>query len=146
MNLVKRIGKIFIILSFAILSIGYTNSFAKDENNAFFFKIKEYHGNGRVDTGRYRETTNPKNMWKVGMKFSGEGNSTVTFFWLEHKNEDNVSDDMKVKQSMTTQYYKEADESANKSVVYLTGENNNYNSNTYNVSGYWDEETDKYAG
>lgn len=146
MKSVKRTAKICLALTLATLCFINTNVSAKDEDYSFYFKIGSYHANGRVDVGRYRQTTDKKNMWKVGMKFSGEGNGTTTNFWLEKKNEDNVSEDCQVRQSMTKQYYKAAYDSASKVTVYLTGENNNFDSNTYYVSGYWDEETGRYAG
>lgn len=118
---------------------------AADEDYDFAFMIKPYLGNGRVDSAgaRYRETDYAKNLWKVGLRKSGEGKGTKTSFWLEEYDETNVSGDI-IAQQGPTSYYEEAYPSASKKNVYLTGENNTYNDSRYNVSGVWDEETGKY--
>lgn len=71
---------------------------------------------------------------------SGEGKGTYTRFWLENYDEDNVSDFIKAKQGDAATYEK-AYGTASKVTVYLTGENNNFNGDKYNVTGIWDEET-----
>lgn len=126
------------------------NSYAKgDDNIGFSFDIKPYYRNTRVNDSqaRYRQTTDPNNMWKVGLRTSTEygGKGTITNFWLEDYNETNVSDDISAVQGSKV-YYKVAYNKAAKKNVYLTAENNGYDSVTYHVTGVWDEETGKYAG
>lgn len=145
MRLAKKLTKVVLVATLALASISSVSVFAGDGNHDFKFQIGSYWGNGSVETGRYRSTTNPNNMWKVNLKTSGEGEGTYTDFWLEKKDGENVSGDIRAKKGAGA-YYKAAYSSASKTTVYLTGENNNYSGNTYYVSGYWDEETGKLAG
>lgn len=113
---------------------------AKDDNISYKFRIGSYQTNGQDPNGRYRETGDVNNPWKVKMTSSGEGSGTVTNYWLENSNDDNVSSSVSVKQGKGF-YYNNPNSSANKTTVYLTAENNNYDGSAYNVAGYWDEET-----
>lgn len=89
---------------------------------------------------RYRQTKDPNNPWKVCLESSGEGKGSITTFWLEIKSGKNVSTGVNVKQGDPAKY-SAAYNDANAVTVYLTGQNNNYSSAVYNVSGFWDEET-----
>ena len=131
----KKLKTLSFVLAGAVSLCMGVNAFATDDNYSFAFMIKPYHANSRVESSgaRYRETTDPKNMWKVGLRKSGEGAGTITNFWLEVYDETNVSGDISAKQG-TKNYYKAA------------YENNGYDSIRYNVSGVWDEETGKYQG
>lgn len=140
MNNIKKIASIIIVLSLMIMFACTTNVFAGDANHNFSFTVGSYHKNGRNEVGRYRKTTNPNNAWKVQLVQSGEGSGTITRFWLEHYDGENVSDGVNVTQGVGATY-SPAYSSASQSTVYLTGENNNYNGASYSVSGYWDEET-----
>lgn len=143
-----KVVKVALVLCLAVSCAFSLNTFvlAGDANHSFGFRIGSWHGNGRItdSEARYRSTTDPNNMWKVQLVTSGEGTGTITNFWLELYNEQNVSGDISAKQG-TKQYYDSAYTSASRATVYLTGENNNYNGDTYYVSGFWDEETGKYA-
>lgn len=145
MRLAKKLTKVVLVATLTLACISSVSVFAGDGNHEFKFQIGSHWGNGSIEKGRYRSTTNPNNMWKVNLVTSGEGKGTYTDFWLENKNRDNVSGDIRAKQGAGA-YYKAAYSSASKTTVYLTGENNNYNGDTYYVSGYWDEETGKLAG
>lgn len=142
MRLVKKLTKVVLVATLVLSCISPVNVFAGDADHDFSFKIGAYYKNGRIDDNkaRYRKTTNPKNMWKVNLLYSGEGNGTVTMFWLENYNKDNVSIDIRAVQGEGVKY-EVAEPTASKTTVYLAGENNNFNSDTYYVSGYWDEET-----
>lgn len=74
------------------------------------------------------------------MQSSGEGARTVTTYWLENASGTNVSPSLNVKQGNGS-YYSAAYSNASKKNVYLTAQNNKYNSSRYSVSGFWDEET-----
>jgi hypothetical protein len=119
---------------------------AADENIGFSFKIGSWHKNGRIadNKARERSTTNPDNQWKVRLKSTGEGAGTISTFWLELYSERNVSPNINATQGYTV-YYKSAYLNASRTWVYLTGQNNNFNSDSYYVSGIWDEETQKIA-
>lgn len=113
----------------------------EDNDVKYHFNIGTYQSNSR-SSGRYRETTNTENKWKVKMTYTNEGEGTYTTYWLEHYNGDNVSPAHTIRIADGTKYYS-AWSSASKSTVYLTAENNNNNNITYTVKGYWDEETGK---
>lgn len=138
----SKITSITFIAAVVVTSIFSINAYASNDNIAFEFKIGSWQSNGRVSDAkaRLRETTNVDDQWKVGLKSSGEGTGTITRFWLEVYNKDNVSPAVNATQGSSV-YYKKANSGASRAYVYLTGENNNFNGNTYYVSGIWDEET-----
>lgn len=107
---------------------------------AFNFKIGSYYSNG-YSGENYRQTTNIHNPWKVNLAYSGEGQGAYTTFWLDRKGYGRVSEAHDIKQGSGNHYY-DAYSTANASWVRLGAENNNYNGDTYTVTGYWDEETD----
>jgi hypothetical protein len=135
---------IALVGALAFSTISAINTFAAtvDNNIAYGFKIESWHQNSRVsdEEARYRTTTNIYDQWKVKLEHSGEGEGTYTTFWMENSGETNVTDAVDVKQGATP-YYNPTRESAGRTYCYLTAENNNYNWDTYYVSGVWDEET-----
>ena len=112
---------------------------ASDDRWGYGFTIQPYQANN-YSAYRYRETTNPNNPWKVALESSKEGPGSITTFWLEISSGANASASINVKQGAGA-YYSGAYNNANKVNVRLTGQNNNYNSSAYYVSGHWDEET-----
>ena len=112
-----------------------------DEDNYYYeFKIKANYENS-YSAARYRQTTNTSNKWKVNLLNSTEGNETKTTFWLaKDSNNALASGTHDVAQGTGAHYYN-AKANASQTDVKLGAENNNYSSNTYTVSGYWDEET-----
>lgn len=117
-----------------------TVAMASNDNIWFYFRIGAFGENGRDPNGRYRQTTDTNNPWKVKMTSSEEGSGTITVFWLENSSAWNVSNNVEVTQGKGY-YYNNPLSSANATTVYLTAENNNFDGSVYNVSGYWDEET-----
>lgn len=135
----KRVG---LILGMAMLAaMNVFPAFASDDNHGYTYVIKGNHAN-TYSTSRYRQTTNTSNPWKVNMTYSGEGKGTVTTYWLALYNSAHtlVSGTNNVKQGSGAHYYT-ATSQANQKDVCLGAENNNNSTNTYTVSGYWDEET-----
>ncbi|KZT83378.1 hypothetical protein Nizo1840_1657 [Lactiplantibacillus plantarum] len=120
-------------------AVGANTALASNDNWGFNFIIQTHQANSRSGP-LYRQTTNVNNKWKVNMQSSGEGARTVTTYWLENAGGTNVSPSLNVKQGNGS-YYSAAYSNASKKNVYLTAQNNNYNSNQYRVSGFWDEET-----
>lgn len=136
----KKVTKLFLA---AIIALGVyipLNTLASDDDIAYKFTIYSYQKNGKEKNGRYRQTSYVDNPWKVRLDSSGEGKGTYTRFWLENASATNVSIEKNVKQGAGA-YYTNPYSSANKTDVWLTGENNNYNGKSYTVSGIWDEET-----
>lgn len=134
-NAVIKTG--FFVAAISILLSAST--FASDDNIFFSGTVKAYGANTRFPK-RYRETNMVEEPWKVQLVTSEEGKGTITTFWLENFYTDNVSADVYAKQGGPV-YYNNPYESANRIDNYLTMENNNFNGNTYKVTGYWDEET-----
>lgn len=137
---INKITKIaFAAVLAGVISVPIT-SFASNDDIDFSFKIYSYHQNGKEADGRYRQTEDINNPWKVRLDNSGEGKGTITRFWLENSSAHNVSVSKDVKQG-NGPYYTNPDTGANKRTVWLTAENNNFNGSSYTVSGIWDEET-----
>lgn len=140
MKIKKR--KIMLALTVAtLMAINASPVFASDDNIGYSYTIKANYGNTYSDS-RYRQTTDTSNKWKVQMDYSGEGVGTITTYWLALFNQthDAASAAHDVKQGSGAHYYK-AKSNASQKDVCLGAENNNNSTNTYTVSGYWDEET-----
>jgi hypothetical protein len=138
--------KIGLVLSIA--SFWYTSAnkvFAANDSHDYTFEIQQFNYNN-YSGERYRQTSSVENEWKVRLDDSGEGNGTITTFWLGDKdtnapyNYAQGSITKSVYAGKTTPTYTEAYSRSNQSYVALGAENNNYSSNTYWVSGVWDEE------
>lgn len=140
MKLTKKLAKVVFVLVVAVTCVSSVNVFASDKDYDFEFQIGRWGANACELECRERTTKNPNNAWKVRLDESGEGDGTISRFWLEINSGKNVSDAVNAKQGAAA-LYKEAKDSASGVWVYLTGENNNFNSNTYLISGIWDEET-----
>lgn len=131
---------ILVISSFVLVALsGTLVASASNDNIGFKFRIMTYQMNSNT-AGRYRQTTNPDNKWKVNLLKSGEGKGTITTFFLENDFGLNLSKGHQVKQGSGNHYYS-AYANASKKYIFLSAENNNWNNNSYMVSGNWDEET-----
>ena len=140
-NVKSRIKHTIMPFSAILVVLFSISAFADaDERGEFKFRITGYWGNGQVTESKYRDTDNIQNQWEVEFLESTEGDWTYTDFWLEDDDGTNVSDDLRVQQG-SGPVCQSPFESASYIDVYLTGENNNWNSRQYTVSGNWDEET-----
>lgn len=126
---------IVLILIFSTLMI--PNAYAEDNSISYRFKIYSYNKNGQESKGRYRQTLRPENPWKVQLQKS---TSSVSLFWLEGNDGKNVSPDA-IGRTGGKAVYTSAYTSASQRTVYLTGQNNVWESAEYYVEGIWDEET-----
>lgn len=113
---------------------------AYNDNIPFKFTMKSEGEKSRYSKGRYRQTTDPNNQWKVKLRSSEEGKGTVAKFYLTGYDYSIVSKTLSVKQGRGA-HYQTAYSSASKRTVYLTVTNNNWSTLSYVISGYWDEET-----
>ena len=130
-------------VSAALLSTSAIAAYQDNDIN-YSFRIQGSVDNAQEKTGRFRDTRENTNSWKVQLKKSGEGKGTFTNFWIENKNGSSASDGYKIKQGDEPRY-KPANDKGDHITVYLTAENNNwFSTEQYNVSGIWDEETGKY--
>lgn len=75
----------------------------------------------------------------VQLVSSAEGKGTVTRFWLENEKGDNLCNVVEVTQGRGY-YPQNTYQSACKKRIFLTAENNNYNSDVYRITGTWKEE------
>lgn len=139
----KKTG--FLIIVSALLLMGsYNYVSAKDNNIEYRFELQANSKRSYTDI-EYRQTKNPNNKWKVNMTYSSEGKGTKAKYWLNAPYvwgvTEKVSDAHDVKQGSGAHYYNAYD-SASETWVNMAAENNNDTSKSYQVSGYWDEETD----
>lgn len=131
----RIIWSIMVTLMFITFMIPAAN--AADDNISYKFKIYSYNQNGQEAKGRYRQTLRPENPWKVQLK---ESKQITSLFWLEGNNGQNVSPDA-IGRRGEKPVYTSAYVSASQRTVYLTAQNNVWESAEYYVSGIWDEET-----
>lgn len=124
-------------LGIMFCSLFVCHVFAVSANRTFDFRIQPYKGNTTTPYYIYRDVPETVSSvpWLVKMTESGEGAGTITTYWLELKNGQNVSTDCEAKVGI--EYKTPAYNYANSQNVYLTAENNNNNSNMYTVKGYW---------
>lgn len=140
MKYLKR--KLMLLSAIGMLTASFSIPvLAGDDNISYSYTVKAYYGNTYTE-GRYRQTPSTSNPWKVNFTYSGEGEGTVTVYWISQYNSAHtqVSNTHEVTQGSGAHYYT-AYSGANQTTVCLSMENNNYSGNTYTVSGYWDEET-----
>ena len=142
MNL-RKFAKITVTSALAMCMVATPMvSKASDDNVGFSFDLKPEYGNSTT-SARYRQTTNVNNKWKVNLTKNAEGNGTLATFWLTTRSDGKniVSDKAHdVAQGSGAHYYN-AKDSASKKDVRLSAENNNSSTDSFEVSGYWDEET-----
>ncbi|WP_288885195.1 DUF2712 domain-containing protein [uncultured Eubacterium sp.] len=148
-NIKKKIATagLCVIIGVSSFGIGLLNIYASGHGNnvkAQDYKgvILKYRNNTTLDSA-YRDTNSAVVPFSVRLDESDEptkdGKKTITRFWLEDKNFDNISKTIDV--TLKEGFYKTNPYSeANKKTVFLTAENNNYNANMYNIKGKWKEE------
>lgn len=112
--------------------------YASDDNIPYDFKLDVGYKNSYT-AGRFRQTTNIYNPWKVDMRYHSRGDNAQATYWLA-----TTSGKSRVSDTLTTtprvgKVYKNAYQSANQTTVSLGVEN--FKDQTATVSGYWDEET-----
>ena len=112
--------------------------YASDDNVAYEFDLKTNYENAYT-SGRYRQTTDVYNHWKVDMRYHSRGDNAQATYWLAK-----TSGKAKVSDVLTTTpkvgaVYRSAYASASQTTVSLGAEN--FKNETAHVTGYWDEET-----
>ena len=141
MNKTIRKKLSMVLVAVMALFYGFANfASASNDNYVFDTIVKPYWLDNYNPGGRFRDTTHTNNPWKVNLRYSGEGRGTLTDFWLENRNDTRVTNKETVKQGVGAHYFK-AYASASQTKVWLMCENNNFNGETYRITGYWDEET-----
>mgnify|MGYP000322085300 CR=1 FL=1 len=115
--------------------------FAGEDAIGYSFNLKSGYGKS-YSAGRYRETTDPLNQWKVRMTYHSRGTDKKATFWLARTGDKAVvSGKDTIGVSNINRYYI-AYAGAAKATVSLGCENGA--NTTATVSGYWDEEIGKH--
>lgn len=111
--------------------------FAIEDDIPYEFNLKTGYVNEYSD-GRYRQTTNLENKWKVDMQYHSRGSTKRATYWLARTGDkERVSNTVDVTASSSVRYLP-AWKGASQCNVCLGCEN--YDNATATVSGYWDEE------
>lgn len=135
----NRTGMICIVI--ILVGLMVAPSFAADNNISYKFKIKANNQNS-YSYDEFRQTYNMENKWKIDLRYSGEGDGTISTFWLaKSSNFQRVSGVFNVKEGSGAHYYRASSLASNHTYVSFGAENNNTTTKTYTISGYWDEET-----
>lgn len=139
----KRIfsGLIICLIIISVISVS-ASAYAYDNDIGYSFIVKANGASSYSSNSEYRGATTTATPWKVNLTYSAEGTGTYMRFFLAKSGilSTQASDHHDVKQGSGAKYYR-AYEIANQTTVKLGAKNNNLVSNTYTISGYWDEET-----
>ena len=139
------------LLAMAIVATAFISVFAfgataygSDNNIPFSVKVPGYLG--KVYTkAEYRGNSGPEVPWKVNFTYSEEGKGTIMYFYLSGPWYSKQSNVKAVKQGSDKKYFAAYDSCKNMNVGLAVMNNNEKDGNTYEVAGYWDEETAKHA-
>lgn len=115
--------------------------FAGEDAIGYSFNLKSNYGNSYSD-GRYRETTDPLNQWKVRMTYHSRGTDKEATYWLARTGDKAVVSGTYTIGVGNISHYYIAYAGAAKATVSLGCENKA--NATATVSGYWDEEIGKH--
>lgn len=135
MKILRKYSKLIpLLVVFCVLTGGV--AYGSYTMTKFSGDIKTLQKNTRF-AWKHRSTKDTENPWRVTIDYSGEGNGTITTFWLEDFYGNNVSQDVDAVYDGIHQYLCPAYSSASGIDVYITGENNNYNFDEYYIEGRW---------
>lgn len=138
MRLLRKYSKLIPLLVVLCVMTGGV-AYGSYKMTKYSGEILSCHKNTRFDR-KYRSTKDTENPWRVTIDYSGEGENTITTFWLEDFYGNNVSQDVEAEYNGIYQYVSPAYSSASGIDVYLTGENNNYNFDEYYIEGRWSQQ------
>ena len=140
----KRLLLTLIVCSISISAFAFSvAAYGSDNDIPYSFTVL---GNqqGTYTNGEYRGNSGTNVPWKVNFTYSQEGKGTVMQYYLSGSWWSKQSDYKNVKQGSGAKYYHAYDTAKNMTVA-LAARNNNYTSNKYSISGYWDEESAKHT-
>lgn len=120
------------------------SAYGSDNDVPFYVRVP---GNQDVvySNAEYRGNSDKKVPWKVNFTFSEEGRGTIMYFYLSGPWYSKQSNVKAVKQGSDKKYFAAYDSCKNMNVGLAVMNNNEKDGNTYEVAGYWDEETAKHA-
>lgn len=138
MTMLKKSCVILFITVLTVVAI-WVPTFASDDDWGYSFNLKTGSINSYSD-GRYRQTTNTANQWKVNMKYHSRGETAKATYWLARTGDKERVSNIRTVTTKTGAVYTDAWAGASMVTVSLGAEN--YNDQlSATVSGYWDEET-----
>ena len=82
-------------VSAALLSTSAIAAY-QDNDIDYSFRIQGSVDNAQEKTGRFRDTRENTNSWKVQLVKSGEGKGSFTNFWIENKNGSSASEEYSI--------------------------------------------------
>ncbi len=122
-----------------------TSAYGSDNDIYFSFSVganKAWGYSGEV----YRGPSGTEVPWKVNFTLSSEGTGTyMNYFLLTPGSQYSKLSDYKLVQQGSGAKYYHAYDSAYNTNLRLGAMNNNVVTKSYNVGGYWDEETAKHT-
>ena len=138
MTKLKKKGVLLLLVVMTVTAV-WIPVYASDDNHPFEFSLGLNYANSYT-SGRYRQTTNVYNHWKVDMRYHSRGDNAQATYWLaKTSGKTKVSDVITVTPRVGA-VYRSAYAAASQTTVSLGAEN--FLNQTANVTGYWDEETD----
>lgn len=142
MKKTKKLLLAILVVCSVLTCCSFTAFAGYDNDIVYAITMADHQKNAYSDDGYTRDTTNPKEAWKVQMVLSAEGKKTYAYYFLASDNilRTRYSNEKLVQQGDTARYYSAYDSAAGKDIA-LGCRNNNDVNKTYIVSGYWDEET-----
>lgn len=127
----------------SVFAFGAT-AYGSDNDVPFLVQVPGNQKKG-YSKAEYRGNSGPEVPWKVNFTYSEEGKGTIMYFYLSGPWYSKQSNVKAVKQGSGNKYFAAYDSCKNMNVGLAVMNNNEKDGNTYEVAGYWDEETAKHA-
>lgn len=127
----------------SVFAFGAT-AYGSDNDVPFLVQVPGNQKKG-YSKAEYRGSSGPEVPWKVNFTYSEEGKGTIMYFYLSGPWYSKQSNVKAVKQGSDKKYFAAYDSCKNMNVGLAVMNNNEKDGNTYEVAGYWDEETAKHA-
>lgn len=145
MKFYKRLLAMAIVATvfISVFAFGAT-AYGSDNDVPFLVQVPGNQKKG-YSKAEYRGSSGPEVPWKVDFTFSEEGRGTIMYFYLSGPWYSKQSNVKAVKQGSDKKYFAAYDSCKNMNVGLAVMNNNEKDGNTYEVAGYWDEETAKHA-
>lgn len=145
MKFYKRLLAMAIVATvfISVFAFGAT-AYGSDNDVPFLVQVPGNQKKG-YSKAEYRGSSGTEVPWKVDFTYSEEGSGTIMYFYLSGPWYSKQSNVKAVKQGSDKKYFAAYDSCKNMNVGLAVMNNNEKDGNTYEVAGYWDEETAKHA-
>ena len=137
MTTLKKKGALLLLVIMTIAAV-WIPVYAADDNYGYAFNLKTNY-NDSYTSGRYRQTTNLENKWKVEMNYNSRGASSRINYWLAKTTNKVRVSNIRTVTTKTGAVYTNAWSGASQTDVSLGAEA--YLDEGPTVAGFWDEET-----